>query len=102
MKVNLASQLLSRSVAKALTLCSEMLTGHKFSNVEATVEFLEIFNNLFDVCNSTTYRQGFKRPLGVENETKAIDFHEKAEDVKSLKVFKQSKKNQRKEDNNKY
>lgn len=67
MKVNLASQLLSRSVAKALTLCSEMVTGHKFSNVEPTVEFLETFNDLFDVFNSTTYKQGFKRSLGEKN-----------------------------------
>lgn len=93
MKVNLASQLLSRSVAKALTLCSEMVPGHKFSNVEPTVEFLETFNDLFDVFNSTTYKQGFKRSLGENNETETFNFLDKAEDyIKSLKIYNKVKR----------
>lgn len=93
MKVNLASQLLSRSVAKALTLCSEMITGRKFTNVEPTVEFIETFNDLFDIFNSTTYKQGFKRSLGPENETEIMEFLDKTEDyIKSLKIYNKVKR----------
>lgn len=88
MEVNLATQLLSRSVAKALILCSDMLNGSSFKDVEATVQFIETFNNLFDILNSTTYKQGFKRPLNEENETDIFNFLNEAEDyMKLLKIY---------------
>lgn len=85
MKVNLPTQWLSRSVVKALILCSDMLTGSSFKNVEATVQFIETFNN--SILNSTTYKQGFKRPFSEENETEIIKFLNEAETKKSFKIY---------------
>lgn len=64
-----------------------MLTGSSFKNIEATVQFIETFNNLFDILNSTTYKQGFKRPFSEENETEIINFLNEAETKKSFKIY---------------
>lgn len=92
MKVNLATQLLSRSEAKALILCSDMLNGSSFKDIEATVQFIETFNNLFDILNSTTYKQGFKRPLSEENETDKNFLNEAEDYIKLLKIYNKVKR----------
>lgn len=64
MKVKLATQLLSMSVAKAITLCDDLLKSSKFKDSFATVNFITIMNNFFDVMNSRKfYLYGFKRPI---------------------------------------
>ena len=50
MKVNLAAQTFSRSMAKALEFVSKDLP--KFSDVSATTEFIGIVDRLFDTLNS--------------------------------------------------
>ncbi|XP_046987372.1 uncharacterized protein LOC124586307 [Schistocerca americana] len=67
MKVKLATQLLSNSVADAIQYCCDMkLPG--FEQASATVKFIRIFNCLFDVCNSRTLLQsGFKQALNTAN-----------------------------------
>ncbi|QQP50997.1 DNA transposase THAP9like, partial [Caligus rogercresseyi] len=52
MKVNLACQTLSRSVPDALEMLSRDLKVEGFSNCDATVEFIRIFDALFDLFNS--------------------------------------------------
>jgi len=52
MKVKLATQLLSQSVADALKFCKNILCIEKFSEVDATIKFIEIFNAGFDILNS--------------------------------------------------
>lgn len=52
MKVKLATQLLSMSVAKS----------SKFKDSSAIVNFISIMNNLFDVMNTRKFH-GFKRPI---------------------------------------
>ncbi len=52
MKVSLTVQTLSRSVAKALEFASNDLKLTKFADVSATVEFIYIFDRLFDTLNS--------------------------------------------------
>jgi len=52
MKVKRATQLLSKSVADALTFCKNKLNIKKFSDVGATVVFIELFNSAFDILNS--------------------------------------------------
>ena len=67
MKVKLAVQLLSNSVASALKLCKK-LNCRDFQNVDATVEFLEIINCLFDIFNSKIISaKGFKSPTSSKN-----------------------------------
>lgn len=51
MNVKLAAQLLSESVAKSLQFClDEQVNG--FYGCEATINFISVFNALFDVMNS--------------------------------------------------
>jgi len=52
MKVKLATQLLSKSVADALKFCKYKLNIDDFADVDATVNFIELFNSAFDILNS--------------------------------------------------
>lgn len=70
MKVKLAAQVLSKSVANALlTMCE--LKYDDFSDVEPTVEYLTIFDTLFDIMNSRTLSESYSKaplqPKNVEN-----------------------------------
>lgn len=63
MKVRLASQLFSNSVADALEFCSQ-LSVPGFENVDGTVYCLRTVNNLFDTLNSRNMAQlHFKKPF---------------------------------------
>lgn len=48
MKVKLASQLLSMSIANAFDFCKNTLKLPQFENCTATVKFKTVFNDLFD------------------------------------------------------
>lgn len=63
MKVRLATQLLSNSVADALQYCQQnCIPG--FEDCRGTIQFLRVFNNLFDIFNSRNIRmKGWKRAL---------------------------------------
>lgn len=64
MKVKLATQLLSKSVADTLSFCQNTLKLEAFQNCNATIEFIQIFNNAFDILNSRKYNDyGFKSAL---------------------------------------
>ena len=70
MKVNLATQIFSNSVADALEFCAKDLKKPEFQGCEATVKFIRIFNNLFDILNSRNpFAKGTKAPMGVNNKT---------------------------------
>lgn len=51
MKVSLAVQTLSNSVATALDWLNHEIKIKKFENSDATSEFCRIINNLFDILN---------------------------------------------------
>lgn len=64
MKVRLATQVFSTSVANALQFCREELKLPEFKDCEATIKAVQIFNNLFDIFNSKTMKQfSFKQPV---------------------------------------
>lgn len=67
MKVSLAAQVMSTSVATALAECRELqLEG--FSNTQPTENFILYINNIFDALNSRSMHQkGFKKPLHEKN-----------------------------------
>ena len=68
MKVNLATQVFSNSVADALEFCSKELNLPQFQGCEATVKFIRIFNNLFDILNSRNpWAKEYKAALRVSN-----------------------------------
>ncbi|KAM7286096.1 THAP domain-containing 9 [Ixodes scapularis] len=64
MKVNLAAQVISSSVADALEFCNIDLKDQTFTDSEATVKFIRIFDKLFDMMNSRNpLAKNFKAPL---------------------------------------
>ena len=68
MKVSLAAQALSSSVATAIEHCSKVLKLPQFKNSEATVKFIRIIDCLFDLLNSrNAFGKGSKSPLKPEN-----------------------------------
>ena len=52
MKMKYAVQTLSKSVSTAIAFCRDKLKLADFEGSEATCEFLNVFNDLFDVLNS--------------------------------------------------
>lgn len=86
MKVKLAAQTLSNSVATALEYLEKDRCDPEFLGAEATVKFLKIFDGLFDVLNSRNLlSKGLKSPLSVENFSGVFQFLKEAETyIKSL------------------
>lgn len=79
MNVRLAVQALSNSVADALQFCCEKLKLPEFQNCMATVEFIRIVNNVFDILNSRDIRKnGFKQPICNANYEQLNEFIPKA------------------------
>jgi len=69
MKVKLAAQTLSSSVADALQFCDKELNIGTFKNTSATIKFIRIVDRLFDILNSRNpLAHGFKAPLRKQNE----------------------------------
>ena len=64
MKVNLAAQIFSSSVADALLYCSENLKLTQFQGCSSTVEFIRIIDRLYDILNSRNpFAKGYKSAL---------------------------------------
>lgn len=65
MKVKLAAQTLSKSVADALLFLCHDLKLSEFKGAEETAKFIQLFNDLFDVLNSRSLISSYlyKRPL---------------------------------------
>ena len=87
MKVSLATQTLSESVATAIDFCREDLKLQDFKGSEATTEFIRLFDSLFDCFNSRNLFGGkFKAPLKRENYSQWISlFGEASIYIKGLK-----------------
>jgi hypothetical protein len=69
MKVALAAQTLSRSVADALDFCNDSLKLPEFKHCEATSKFIRHVDVLFDIMNSRSpFGKGSKSPMRLSNE----------------------------------
>ena len=69
MKVNIAVQTLSASVADAIEFCDHVLKLSEFSDCAATVKFIRMFYRLFDILNScNSLGNGYKSALRKSNE----------------------------------
>lgn len=80
MKVRLATQLFSESVANSLDFCSQNLKLSDFNDVGPTVEFVKIMNSLFDILNSRNLCQfSYKKPLSIKNADIILTFLDKAD-----------------------
>ncbi|KAK6167116.1 hypothetical protein SNE40_021216 [Patella caerulea] len=74
MKVSLAVQTLSNSVARALETAEE-LGVQGFHLCEQTIEFIEVIDRLFDILNSRSpYGKGYKKPLTPHNIQYIMEF----------------------------
>lgn len=78
MKVYLAAQTLSSSVADAIEFCDKILNLPDFSGSAATVRFIRAVDRIFDFLNvRNPWGRGFKSPLRINNEnrwrTKVLD-----------------------------
>lgn len=81
MKVKLATQLLSRSVAKALVLCNSDLNIPAFNGSQPTSEFIMMINNVFDILNTRNLNDhGYKKPLSLTNADNILPFIEEAKE----------------------
>lgn len=68
MKVKLAAQVMSESVANAIEFCNIELNIDEFKNSAGTVDFIRKINNLFDIMNSRNLKAyTYKKPLSVKN-----------------------------------
>src|SRR5688572_2750174 len=69
MKVSLAAQCMSRSVANALEFLGQDLGLPQFADVAPTVAFIRVIDRLFDILNSKNrFEKEFKSVLRCENE----------------------------------
>ena len=69
MKVSLAAQCMSRSVANALEFLGQDLGLPQFADVAPTVAFIRVIDRLFDILNSKNrFEKEFKSVLKCENE----------------------------------
>lgn len=84
MKVRLATQLFSLSVADAIDFCCNELKLTAFQNSEATSKFLKIINNMFDIFNSrSAFQFKFKKALTEINSIEILGFLDTAIDYLS-------------------
>ena len=69
MKVNLAAQTFSASVADAIDYCRDTLKLPEFQGSQETVAFMRTFDHVFDVLNSRNpCAKGYKAPLCKSNQ----------------------------------
>ncbi|KAG1655031.1 DNA transposase THAP9 [Nymphon striatum] len=79
MKVNLAAQTFSSSVADAIEYCTSTLKLPQFQGSEATVKFIRLFDRLFDILNSRNpLGKGYKSPLRIANKNSWNPFLDRA------------------------
>lgn len=69
MKVRLAVQVFSNSVADALEYCSKDLKNKLFEGAESTIEFCRKINNIFDLLNSRNLlsKNTYNKPISHDN-----------------------------------
>ena len=87
MKVNLAAQALSSSVADALEYCEGKLKMPQFQGCGPTVQFIRVFDRLFDVLNSRNpLARNFKAPIRKANYQYTKSFLDEAREyIRNLK-----------------
>lgn len=79
MNVSLAAQTISSRVADTLQFFKS--TDKEFVNADATIQFLRIFDRLFDVMNArSAYAQGYKSPMSLKNRSVWQPFFEEVRD----------------------
>lgn len=89
MKVRLAVQSMSKSVADAIDFCREVLQLREFDGSEGTSNFIRIFNDIFDILNSRKIQEPElkKKALCENNASFILEYSEEAiEYINALKL----------------
>lgn len=77
MKVYLASQVFCRSIAAAIRLCKDEMGMEIFKESQSTIDYLNLFNNLFDIFNSRSNNEYiFKNALKNANAKEVFEYLE--------------------------
>ncbi|RVE47487.1 hypothetical protein evm_007898 [Chilo suppressalis] len=89
MKVKLASQVLSNSVATALKFCREDAKLYAFKNSKPTETFVKNMNDLFDIFNSRNMKIfDYKQALNSHNKDMIFNFLDKMKTyISKLKMW---------------
>jgi hypothetical protein len=95
MKVNLATETLSKSVADAIDFCREGLKYPEFQGSEATTKFIKTIDCLFDTMNSRNiFGRGSKAPMTESNQLQwqelfshALTYLSQISDLKGTKMI---------------
>lgn len=76
MRVRLAVQTFSNSVADAIEYCMNDLKLPEFQGAEATVKFCRLMNNIFDVLNTRNFlsKNTYNKPINKNNKQSIIQF----------------------------
>lgn len=77
MKVKLATQLFSRSVATALDFCNKELKLPEFEGAGATSKMIQLLNDLFDILDSRVHGYELKRALNFDNHIRIFEILDK-------------------------
>ena len=87
MKVDLAAQAFSASVADAIEYCTNVLKLPQFQGSQATVKFIRHIDRLFDILNTRNpCAKGYKAALRINNKGLRLPFLEEAFNyIKGLK-----------------
>ena len=87
MKVDLAAQAFSASVADAIEYCTNVLKLPQFQGSEATVKFIRIIDHLFDILNTRNpCARGYKEALRTTNKGSWLPFVNQASNyIKGLR-----------------
>lgn len=95
MNVGIAAQTISDSTASSIEFLDEVIKHEDFANSSATVKYLRIFNNLFDIMNTKQkhLNDKYKRPISWRNISEIEEYFKFASDyINSLEVVQNGKR----------
>lgn len=95
MNVRIAAQTLSESTATSIEYLNMVMENEKFLHSEATVQYLRVMNNLFDIMNTKPKHcnDKYKRPMSEDNINEVQEYFEFAKKyLKELQIMEEGVK----------
>lgn len=96
MRVRLAVQTFSNSVADAMEYCMNDLKLPEFQGAEATIKFCRLMNNIFDILNTRNFlsKNTYNKPINENNKESIIQYvNEGIMYIEKLQCFEQKTNN---------
>lgn len=95
MNVRIAAETLSNSTAESMEYLNKVLRHEDFQNSESTVDYIRVFNNLFDIMNSKENHcdNKYKQPISETTINQIITYFELARKyIQGLQIIENGKK----------